>query len=142
MLLIFNKSLCKKNAPIVITQDKGNSRKHRAINPDRKFDLRHYKLDGELFKNTKCCDFLLINDSNKKAYLIELKGKKIDDAVEQLTAGEQKCKDELKGYTFFYRIVCSSAKTHKIQSVKFRRFKEKHKPYLKTTSGEMEECLE
>ncbi len=72
-----------------------------------------------------CCDYLLVNDSRKKAYLIELKGGKIDQAIKQLEAGEQKCKAELRGYTFLYRIVCSKAKTHKIQSNTIRKFKEK-----------------
>ena len=125
MFLTPENSLCEKNQAIVVSKDKGNPREHRATNPQREFDLRQYKLDGELFKQIKCCDFLLVNDSRNKAYLIELKGGNIDDAVEQLEAGEQKCKDELKGYMFFYRIVCSKAKTHKIQSVKFRKFKEK-----------------
>lgn len=118
-------SLCDKNQAMVVSKDNGEKREHRAINPSRQFDLRHYKLDGGIFSQTKCCDFLLINDSSKKAYFIELKGGNIDTAVEQLEAGEQKCREELKGYTFFYRIVCSKAKTHKIRSVKFRKFREK-----------------
>lgn len=125
MFLTLDNSICERNQAIVVSKDRGNQREHRATNPQRKFELRHYKLDGELFKKTKCCDFLLVNDSSRKAYLIELKGGNIDDAVEQLEAGEKKCKEELKGYTFFYRVVCSKAKTHKIQSVKFRKFKEK-----------------
>lgn len=125
MFLTPENSLCEKKQAIVVSKEKGNQREHRATNPQRKFDLRHYKLDGNVFKQTKCCDFLLVNDSRNKAYLIELKGGNIDDAVEQLEAGEQKCRDELKGYIFFYRIVCSKARTHKIQSVKFRKFKEK-----------------
>ena len=66
----------------------------------------------------------MVNDTQKKAYLIELKGSNIDEAVAQLEAGEKICRAELRDYIFFYRIVCSKAKTHKIQSVKFRKFKE------------------
>lgn len=104
--------------------------------------MRHYKLDGDLFKQTTCCDFLLINDSRCKAYLIELKGGNIEDAVEQLEAGEQKCKDELEGYTFFYRIVCSKARTHKIQSLKIRKFKEKCGTRLKIKENVLPETLD
>lgn len=125
MLLTPEDSLCERNQAIVVSRDRGSQREHRADNPQRTFDLRHYKLDGVLIRQTKCCDYLLVNDSSKKAYLIELKGGKIDDAVEQLEAGEQKCRAELEGYLFFYRIVCSKAKTHKIQNIKFRRFQEK-----------------
>ena len=125
MLFTPEKSLCEKKQAVVVSRDKGSPIEHRATNPDRKFDLIHYQLDGDLFKQTKCCDFLLINDSHRKAYLIELKGGKIDDAVDQLEAAEQKCKAELQDYIFFYRIVCSKAKTHRIQSSKFLKFKEK-----------------
>jgi len=125
MFLTPENSLCDKNQTIVVSKDKRTQREHRATNPQKKFDLRHYKLDGGIFKQTKCCDFLLVNDSRNKAYLIELKGTNIDEAVAQLESGKQKCEDELKGYIIFYRIVCSKAKTHKIQSVKFRKFKEK-----------------
>lgn len=142
MFLTHTNSICERNQAIVVSKDRGNQREHRATNPQRLFDLRHYKLDGELFKQTKCCDFLLVNDSSHKAYLIELKGGNIDEAVEQLEAGEQKCKEELRGYTFFYRIVCSKAKTHKIQSVKFRKFKEKSGIRLKMQENRLPEILD
>lgn len=142
MLLTPEKSLCEKNAAIVVSRDRGAQREHRANNPQKAFDLRHYKLDGVLIQQTKCCDFLLVNDSRKKAYLIELKGGNIDDAVEQLEAGEQKCKEELIGYTFFYRIVCSKAKTHKIQNVKFRKFREKCGARLKLKEVCLTETLD
>ena len=125
MLLSPEKSLCEKNQAIVISKDRGTQRVHRAINYERKFDLRQYKLDGDIVKQETCCDFLLANDSTRKAYLIELKGKNIDDAVEQLEAGEKICKPELRGYLFYYRIVCSKVRTHKVQSPKFRKYKEK-----------------
>ena len=126
MQLIPEKSLCEKNPASVVSKDKGESRKHCAINPNRKFDLRHYQLDGVLIQQETCCDFLLINDSTKKAYLIELKGKDIKKAVKQLQAGEKHCKSALGGYTFFYRIICSKAKTHQIEDSTVRKFKDKH----------------
>lgn len=125
MLLTPDKNRCEKNQAIVVSKDKGNSREHRAINPRSSFDLRHYKLDGDVVSQTRCCDFLLVNDTKGKAYLIELKGSKIEDAIDQLEAGEQICKPELRGYTFFYRVVCSKAKTHQIQGSQVRKFKDK-----------------
>ena len=142
MLLTPEKSMCERNQAIVVSRDQGNQREHRATNPQKIFNLRHYKLDGEIFNQTKCCDFLLVNDSTNKAYLIELKGGNIDDAVEQLEAGEQKCKSELGGYAFLYRIVCSKAKTHKIQSVKFRKFQEKCGKRLMMKENVLPETLE
>lgn len=142
MLLDPEKSLCEKNQAIVVSKDKYVSREHRAINPKRKFDLRQYRLDGGLIQQKRCCDYLLINDSLKKAYLIELKGADIDDAAEQLEAAERYCKPELQGYIIIYRIVCSKAKTHKIQSPKFRKFKEKYGMRLKMKSEILSEELE
>lgn len=142
MLLTPKNSLCVKNQASVVSRDQGSPRKHEAINPKRQFDLRHYKLDGVLFQQTTCCDFLLVNDSTKKAYFIELKGGSIDDAVGQLEAGEQKCKMELENYLFFYRIVCSKAKTHKIQSIKIRKFKEKCGARLKIKENILSEILD
>lgn len=142
MLLASENSLCEKNQAIVVSRDRGAQREHRAYNPQRKFDLRHYKLDGALIKQKKCCDNLLVNDSRKKAYFIELKGENIDDAVDQLEAGEQICKTELEGYSFFYRIVCSKAKTHKIRNNKFRRFKEKCGTRFKMSENCLSETLD
>lgn len=119
MLLTPEKSLCEKNAAIVVSRDRGAQREHRANNPQKAFDLRHYKLDGVLIQQTKCCDFLLVNDSRKKAYLIELKGGNIDDAVEQLEAGEQKCKEELIGYTFSIELYAVRLKHIRFKTLSF-----------------------
>lgn len=141
MLLTEEKSLCGKRQAIVVSKDARQSRGHRAINPDRSFDLRHYKLDGDIVQNEKSCDFLLLNDSLKKAYFIELKGKNINDAVDQLEASTNRFTTELQGYTFFYRIVCSKALTHKIRDPKYRKFQEKYGSKL-ITREYIEEKLE
>ena len=142
MLLTPESSLCEKNQAIIVSKDKGTQREHRALNPQREFDVRHYKLDGGLFNQTKCCDFLLVNDSRKKEYLIELKGGNIDDAVGQLEAGEKKCKFDLRDYKFFYRIVCTKVRTHNVQSVKFRKFKEKCGVRLQVKQNSLTEYLD
>ena len=118
------------------------TRDNRAENPQCKYDIRHYRLDGDLVQRETCCDYLLVNDSRRKAYLIELKGGNIDEAVDQLEAGERICRSELKDYTFYYRIVCSKARTHKIQSVKMRRFREKHNSYLQIKEKSLPEVLD
>lgn len=142
MILTSEKSMCEKRQSVIVSRDKGNRVQHRAINPQRIYDVRKYQLDGDLVKQEKCCDFLLVNDTKRKAYLIELKGGNIDEAVSQLEAGEKKCKDELQGYMFLYRIVCSKAKTHKIESTTFRRFKEKCGVRLKYKEVLLEETLD
>lgn len=131
-----------KKQAIIVSREKGETREHRAINPKKKFDLRHNRLDGEIFQQTTCCNYLLVNDSTKKAYFIELKGDKIDYAVEQLEKGAQMCRKELQEYSFFYRIVCSKARTHKIQGNKFRKFKENHGKHFVMKENSLEEVLD
>ena len=66
-------SLCEKNQKIIISRDKGTStRKHRADNSEHRYDVRQYKLDGVVVKNETCCDYMMLNDSLRRAYLIEL----------------------------------------------------------------------
>ena len=122
MLLVPERSKCEKHQKIVVSKDNGNSREHRAINPHGRNSLRHYKLDGELVLQEKCCDYLLINDSTQKAYLIELKGGNVAEAIPQLKAAEQKVKNELLNYSFFYRIIASKARTHEIKRMNFANF--------------------
>ena len=142
MLLAPEKTLCEKNQSIIVSRDQRSQVQHRAINPKKIYDVRQYRLDGDLVKQEKCCDFLLINDTNRKAYFIELKGENVDEAASQLEAGERKCRDELKGYTFLYRIVCSKAKTHSIKNIKYRKFKEKCGTRLKSKENILEEILD
>ena len=141
MLLTPEKSLCEKNQAIVVSRDRGTQREHRAENPQRKFDLRHYGLDGNLIQQKTCCDYLLVNDSRKKAYFIELKGGNIDDAVKQLEAGESYCRSELSGYETYFRIICSKARTHKMQGNRIRKFKEKCGNRLKIKENRWLEIL-
>ena len=141
MLLTPEKSLCEKNQSIVVSRDKGAQREHRAINPQRRFDIRQYKLDGDLIRQKTCCDYLLVNDTSQKAYFIELKGGNIDDAVTQLEAGEQHCQSELRGYKFFFRIICSKARTHKLQSNRVRKFREKCGNRLQIKENYLQETL-
>ena len=67
MLLTPDKSICERRQKIIVSKDQREQRQHRAENPDQKYEVRHYRLDGDLVSQTTCCDFLLINDTTKKA---------------------------------------------------------------------------
>lgn len=140
MLLDKAKSKCQKKQKEIVSRDKKATRMHKAFNKQG-YNVRQYQLDGEVVKNQKCCDFLLINDSLKKAYFIELKGGNIDEAVPQLQAGERLCSPELKGYGFYYRIICSKVKTHNVEKNIFRKFKRSCGSRLKYNTNYMEETL-
>ena len=141
MLLIPERSHCKINQKIIVSKDKGSQREHRAENPRQQYKVRHYKLDGELVQNRTCCDFLLVNDSGKKAYFIELKGGHIEDAIRQLEKGADICRPELSEYDFYYRIVSSKVRTHNVQKSAYRKFKDRHGSRIKCQTGCMEEVL-
>lgn len=140
MLLTEDKSQCEIQQKIIVSKDSHTPREHRASNPKRYF-VRQYKLDGDLVKNEKCCDFLLINDSLKDAFFIELKGCNMDEAIPQLQKGLQKCQAELCGYTFYFRIVVSRVCTHNLQKNAFRKFKAMYGNKFKYTTAKMEETL-
>lgn len=117
------KSLCEDRQKIIKSQDKGNSRVyHLAKNGDRNL-VRHYQIDGVVIDSasTKKCDFLLINDGKRNAYLIELKGTDILSALEQLENTECILRNELAGYQMYYRIVYR-ANTHGIRASRYTKF--------------------
>ena len=80
-------------------------------------------------------------DSLRRAYLIELKGRNIDEAVPQLQAGKRILSPELREYDFYYRIVCSKVNKNDQMKNKFRKFQDACGSHLKYTSVQMEEKL-
>lgn len=115
-------SICELHQKIIVSRDNGSECKHVAINDQLKC-MRQYKLDGEVFKNEKSCDFLLLNDTDKDAYFIELKGRHIELAIYQLQESFNRVRPELAGYNDLYRLVASKVKSHGVQSSIFRKFK-------------------
>ena len=99
-----------------------NKIKHIAYNVDKNF-IYHIQIDGKVFSakenNTKKMDFLLLNETKKNAYLIELKGCHLGDAIEQLEASYMALKNLLGEYTVNWRVVhkprTHGAKTQNLQ---------------------------
>ena len=91
---------------------KENGRKHIGLNPQQ-YLVTHYRVDGVIFQNQRACDFILINETNGIAYLIELKGCRVDEAVQQLQATEETLRNHLKKYKLQYRIVTSTSPSRK-----------------------------
>ena len=141
MLLTKERSLCEEFQKEIVSKDKGSRVRHIAHNRQPLKAVRHYKLDGDIFKQEKMCDYLLINDSDKRAYFVELKGSKIDESILQLESGRNRCKEELKGYEFYFRLVSSKARTHDIKKNSFRKFQDKYGKFFKHATQQMEENL-
>lgn len=141
MLLTPDKSLCKPDQKIIVSRDPGTSRRHCAYNPQQKYKVRQYKLDGDLVSQEKCCDFLLTNDTVKRAYFIECKGGNIDEAIPQLESGYRMFQSELAGYRYDFRIVASKVRTLDLRKNAFRKFKDKWGSHLQYKVELMEETL-
>ena len=120
MLLEKEASLCDKNAPIIPCEEYG--KKYIAHNPKRKFNVRKYKLDGVLVTNQTCCDYLVLDDSNTKAYYVELKGQDIQKAIEQLEAAEKIFSLELgESYKSYFRIVPGKVRAQELNTARYRK---------------------
>ncbi len=133
-------SLCGKYAARIVSQDKGNPQYHRGINPAKSY-VTHYKIDGTVIKTGNRCDYLLMNEQKRTAYLIELKGSDLVKAAEQLESTEKILRQELSGYELQYRIVANKCKTQEIYSSAYRKFQIRWKGKLVQKTGFIEENI-
>ena len=113
-------SVFDDNRESVVSEE--NGRKHTGINTGM-CRVIQYRVDGVILINQKACDYIVLNEKKKTAYLIELKGNKINEAADQLLETYKTLKQYLRGYKLHFRIVASKAKTHNIRSAAFRKIK-------------------
>ena len=119
-------NLCKdERQSIIVSQDRKSSCQHRAKNNLRSA-VRQYKIDGNIIIDGNKCDYLVLNDDLKTAYLIELKGKDIHHAIKQVDDTFNIMKSNLSDYTFFLRIVYKGKCTHAVRDYKTTRWKDGH----------------
>lgn len=118
-------SLCEERQRIIVSRDAGR-REHRALNEDT-CRVTQYKIDGDIICDASIrCDFLVMNEDRRDAYLIELKGSDIEHALDQLETTARHFQNELREYCVKYRLVCSRAKTQAIRGNKYKKFCKKH----------------
>lgn len=119
-------SLCGERQSKIVSQDREsrNPCKHIAVNKDRSRVVQ-YQLDGQVFTgHEQRCDFLVMNQDKKSAYLIELKGSNVLHAMDQVLSAENLLKEDLVGYSVFYRIIYRS-RTQEVRKSRIIRWKEK-----------------
>ena len=133
-------SLCKERASIISSRDKGESQTHVAYNKDSSL-VTHYQVDGVIIKNGNKCDFLLINEKKKTAYLIELKGSDLSWAAKQLQATEQTLSAQLAPYQLQYRIVANKCRTSEIETAEFKKYRKRWKGQFVYKSVKYEEDI-
>ena len=124
-------SLCSKNAKQIVSRDKGNPQYHKANN----------QIDGKVIKTGDRCDYLLMNETSKTAYLIELKGSDLVKAASQLEATENALRSQLVEYQLQYRIVANKCKTQEIHSSAYRKYQIRWKSRLLQKTGYIEEKI-
>ena len=115
---------------------------HIAHNQDRN-DVRQFKIDGDVFPektDPQRCDYLLLNDTKKTAYFIELKGAQAKKAIEQIEATIKEIKDSIPQYRIYQRIVTKRG-THGIQQQCLIQWKRKNGSSAKSQTSPMEEHI-
>lgn len=125
--MIFDKSktICSINQKLIVSEEQ--KKKHVANNNDYN-NVYHFKIDGDILPegtSPQRCDFLLENETKHKAYLIELKGKNLNHAIEQIESTIKIFKGKFDSYEILPRIVYKS-NTHAVHSSKVNSFKMKY----------------
>lgn len=110
------------------------------MNPNGSY-VTHYQIDGIVIKNGNKCDFLLINETAKIAYLIEVKGSDLSWAAKQLFETERVLSKQLSSYSLRYRIVASKCKTQEIHTTEFNKFRLLWKKNLKYSTNQIIESI-
>lgn len=140
-------SHCTPTQKSVVSTDGGKCCKHIAQNPLGK-SLLHYHVDGDVISGTETqkCDWLLLNETDKHAYFIELKGSGCDlqKAIHQLESTQVLLFAQLKEKEYqkmFFRIVFRSGAPAR-HDRRFIQLREKC-PHgcLKVTNRTMEEVI-
>lgn len=141
MVLDNAKTLCTERQKKIISRDMKSRCEHRANNPEENL-VRHYQIDGGVIadKTVQKCDFLLLNDDKRNAYLIELKGTHILKALQQLEETEKKMREDLKSYTVHYRIVYK-ANTQAIRSSEYIKFCKARNNRVQAKTNCLEEAI-
>lgn len=135
------KSLCNEKASTITSKDQGGSQKHIAHNRNSSL-VTHYKVDGVIITNGNKCDFLLINEDKRTAYLIELKGSDLSWAAMQLDATERALSSQLAPYQpLQYRIVANKCRTSEIETAEFKKYRLRWRGRLVYKSIQLEENI-
>jgi len=130
-------SICQPYASTIVSKESGRS--HIVHNNGRKL-VNHYHIDGNVIKQGQRCDYLLINEKDNIAYLIELKGSDLSWAAQQLEATRQALHSQLPK-ACQYRIVASKCRTQEIESAEFKKYRHKWGKNLKYQTTQLEDWI-
>lgn len=107
---------------------KENNCVHTAKNPSGHY-VRKFRIDGDVIPKqdtkTERCDCLLVNDTHKDSYYIELKGSDLEKAIDQVDRSVLMISESLPQYKIFRRIIYHSGTTQ-IHNQKVVKWKSKY----------------
>ena len=138
------RSLCNIHDKRIVSKDPGNKPQHIANNRNAS-EIYKYRVDGEMIQSGEKCDYLLWNASNNTIYLLELKGSKLEKALDQLDETEAWLKknilQDIEKQTMNYRVVLNRVPTHSLNSVRTTKFIRQHKGKYRFGCVMMEEDI-
>jgi hypothetical protein len=123
MMSIPLKSLCAPTQSEIICEQ--NNRKYVAKNP-RRHNVRQYEPDKQLPPTTKRCDFLVLNVDDLTAYFIEIKGRDVLYALDQLDATYGLLESYLAEYSLHFRVVASKTPVGTRSHPRYVKFKRRY----------------
>lgn len=107
---------------------KENNSEHIAVNKDGD-SVRQIKIDGDVlpiaYNKERRADYLVLDETKKTAYLIELKGSHIMSAFAQLENTDKKLSNALKDHKVYWRVVCSS-RTVNLKDNNVKKYQKNH----------------
>ena len=141
---LFNSGCCEytgtDETPQTLCENKST---YVPLNPHRK-KLQHYKVDNCLMATVTRCDYLMLNHTDSKAYFIELKGRALNKAAEQILCSIDVLKSPIKNWIIHARIVVTKVAHPELNAsnvVSLKRLLRKRGGQLKYGSKEIKEII-
>ena len=117
---------CTKKQKEIHSKEKKSE--HIAVNNDEDF-VRQIKIDGDVvpsdYTQERRADYLVLDETKKTAYLIELKGSHIMSACAQLENTDKNLGVALKEHKIYWRVVCGS-RTLNLRNNDIKKYKKNH----------------
>ena len=105
--------------------------------------VRHFQMDGGVLpkgKDPERCDYLLLNDSIRRAYFIELKGSDLTKAISQIEASVAMIAASLPDYSIYKRIIYHTG-TKAMQNSDVLKWKMRNKGHVVIKETRYEESI-
>ena len=124
--LIAFPTYCKEHQKEI--HSKENNSEHIAVNIDGDL-VRQIKIDGDIltanYNQERRADYLILDETKKTVYLVELKGSHIMSAFLQLENTNKKLSNALKGHKVYWRVICSS-RTVNLKNNDVKKYQKNH----------------